>query len=113
MEKIRYTRGPWIALPEEVDKNYIRIRGTNIGGRYKIANVITPVYENVHDREAVETRANARLIVSAPDLLEALQCLFNNYKRLADSGDAGNWRLEDEPAGKKALNAINKALGKE
>ncbi|EPV8684058.1 hypothetical protein [Enterobacter hormaechei] len=113
MEKTRFTRGPWIALPEEVDKNYIRIRGTNIGGRYKIANVMTPVYENVHEREAVETRANARLIASAPDLLDALQCLFENYKQLADSGDAGNWRLEDEPAGKKALHAINKALGKE
>ena len=60
-----------------------------------------------------EQRANARLIAAAPELLEALQCLFDDYKELADSGDAGNWHIEDKPAGKKALHAIAKALGKE
>lgn len=56
---------------------------------------------------------NKRLKEMSSDLLDALQCLFEHYKALADSGDAGNWRLEDEPAGKKALHAIAKALGKE
>jgi hypothetical protein len=46
-----------------------------------------------------------------PDLLEALQELFAHYKQLADSGDAGNWKLEDELVGKKAMLAISKALG--
>jgi hypothetical protein len=68
-----HTEGPWVALPEECDKPYIRIRGTVLGGRYKIANVLTPVYEGVHEREAKETRANARLIEAAPELLTTLK----------------------------------------
>jgi hypothetical protein len=69
----KHTSGPWKVLPEECDNSYIRIRGTVLGGRYKIANVITPVYPGVPEFEAQETRANARLIAAAPDLLEALK----------------------------------------
>ena len=73
MSEFKGTPGPWEIKPEEVDKHYIRIRGTQLGGRYKVANVLTPVYEGVHEREAKETRANAHLIAAAPELLEALQ----------------------------------------
>jgi len=69
----QHTKGPWRLLPEECDKPYIRIRGTQLGGRYKIANVLTPIHPGVHEDEADETRANARLISEAPDLLEALR----------------------------------------
>ena len=41
----QHTPGPWASLPDECDKPYIRIRGTQLGSRYKIANVLTPVYE--------------------------------------------------------------------
>jgi hypothetical protein len=78
-EMSKHTPGPWAVLPEECDKAYIRIRGTTLGDRYKIANVITPMYEGVHEREAMETRANARLIAAAPELLEAL-------KRIKETG---------------------------
>jgi hypothetical protein len=71
--ELKHTPGPWAALPEEADKPYLRIRGTRLGGRYKIANVIEPCYEGARQIEAEESRANARLIAAAPDLLEALR----------------------------------------
>ena len=73
--KRKYTKSPWKALPEECDKPYIRIRGTRLGERYKIANVITPVYDGVSSKEAEETRANAKLIEASPLLFEALENL--------------------------------------
>jgi hypothetical protein len=45
------------------------------------------------------------------ELLAALELLFVGFKGLADSGDAGNWRLEDLHCGKVALSAIKKARG--
>jgi hypothetical protein len=72
MSKQAHTRGPWQQLPEEVDKSYIRIRGTQLGRRYKVANVLTPTYEGAPEQEAEQTRANAHLIAAAPDLLQAL-----------------------------------------
>lgn len=75
MSEFKHTPGPWQTLPEECDKPYVRIRGTMLGCRYKIANVLTPVYEGVHAREAIETRANARIIAAAPELLEALRSI--------------------------------------
>ena len=57
--------------------------------------------------------ANAKLMAAAPDLLDALIGLFESYKQLADSGDAGFWRLEDTTEGRAATKAIKKALGRE
>ena len=68
MKKFKFTQGPWRVLPEECDKTYIRIRGTRLGERYKVANIITPVHEGVLPLEAEETRANARLIKASPDM---------------------------------------------
>jgi hypothetical protein len=45
------------------------------------------------------------------ELLAALEVIFLGFKMLADSGDAGNFRLEDLHCGKVALNAIKKARG--
>lgn len=108
-DEFKGTKGPWQVLPEEVDKPYIRIRGTIIGHRYKVANVLTPVYENVHAREADETRANAKLIVAAPELLEALRQLRDYVEDVcAVSSDDCH---EDHPLN-LASKAIKKALGK-
>lgn len=87
----KHTAGPWSVLPEEVDRPYIRVRGTQPGGRYKIANVPTPVYDGVLDREADETRANARLIAAAPYLLNVV-CEMEAFSEAAmnDCIDAGD-----------------------
>lgn len=85
-----HTPGPWTTLPEECDKPYIRVRGTVLGGRFKIANVLTPVYEGVHQREADETRANARLIAAAPDLVFQLLAAANYIDALG--GDSKTYR---------------------
>ena len=69
----QHTPGPWKSLPEEADKPYIRIRGTALGRRYKIANVMDPTYNGATDQDFEETRANARLIAAAPEMLEVLQ----------------------------------------
>lgn len=58
-----------------------------------------------------EAVANARLIAAAPEMYEALKALFESYKELADSGDAGFWSLEDTLEGKQALAALSKAEG--
>lgn len=84
----KHTPGPWRALSEECDKPYIRIRGTKLGGRYKVANVLTPVYDGVHQREAEETRANARLIAAAPEMLEALEGVLRVADRATVEFDA-------------------------
>ena len=69
----QHTPGPWKSLPEEADKPYIRVRGTALGRRYKIANVMDPTYNGATDQDFEETRANARLIAAAPELYAALE----------------------------------------
>lgn len=104
---MKHTPGPWEMKPEEVDKPYIRIRGTQLGGRFKIANVLTPVYDGVPEREAKETRANAQLIAAAPELLEALQLCEEFMSQLPSTGFDGLARIEG------ARKAITKALGEQ
>jgi hypothetical protein len=67
MSKLKHTPGPWEIKDIENDANYIRIRGKKLGFRYKIANVIAEF-----SNEIDESKANARLIAAAPDILEIL-----------------------------------------
>lgn len=103
---VKFTPGPWVVSTE---------RRVEIGCDW---HWIGP--EDWHTRtarcvgyfgEEEEQEANANLIAAAPDLYEALDALFKDYKQLADSGDAGNWSLEELEVGKKALAALAKARG--
>lgn len=42
----------------------------------------------------------------ADELHGALEALFASYKMHADSGDGGNWRVEDMDEGKRAMRAL-------
>ncbi len=78
----KFTKGDWAMLPLENDKEYIRIRGSVLGGRYKVANVIDlKEHHNEEykwcklDRE--ESLANAHLIAAAPKMYEILKMLLD------------------------------------
>ena len=101
----KHTPGPWQILPEEVDKNYIRIRGTVWGGRYKVANVPTcetTGHTKIDDRNVTETQANVQLIAAAPELLEALEDYVKVHEFLGHA---------DRPHYQAAIKAIAKAKG--
>jgi hypothetical protein len=90
----KYTEGPWQIMPEEVDRDYIRIRGTRLGQRYKIANVLTPTHPGVSSKEAEETRANAALIVTSPRLLACIKdirIIISDGAQLGFNCKEGDW----------------------
>jgi len=77
--KLEHTQGPWQVLPEEEGVPYIRIRGTVLGGWYKVANVHMETHESLgeawNEKAKRESRANARLIAAAPEMLAELEWL--------------------------------------
>lgn len=87
---------PWRATPNNYGDGLWTVQDDNGFG------VFTDVTED--EARFIVTACNAHY-----DLLEALKRLFEDYKRLADSGDAGNWALEDMNVGRQALAAIQKA----
>lgn len=65
-----HTSGPWRVVPQDLYKPYIGVRGTRLGLRFKIANVLSPNYDGALPCEAEETAANARLIAASPTMYE-------------------------------------------
>ena len=105
-QKPKHTPGPWqfyADLPS-TEPNWHIV--TNASRMRVLANV------HIEPGNAMDL-ANACLIAAAPDLLKALRALFDDYKALADSGDAGFWKLEETPEGQQALAAIARATGKQ
>lgn len=73
------TKGPWTLLPAEEGKDYMRLRGTAPGHKYKIANIHDANYPNPVSRDVTEAQANAELIAAlrneAPALLDEVEAL--------------------------------------
>jgi hypothetical protein len=86
----KFTKGDWQLLPLEDDKEYIRIRGTVLGCKYKIADVDDMKHHHSQDKqwcklEREEAIANAHLIAAAPELYAMLDRYattldFDGYK---------------------------------
>lgn len=110
----KHTKGPWTLLPAESDKDYLRIRGTQLGGRYKVANVHQWRYEGMPDsirqHDDAESMANARLIAAAPELLEALKNLDDYVSNNISTDYPIGIDLNGKPF-KNARAAIAKATG--
>jgi hypothetical protein len=61
----------------------------------------------MHRADAMKQRID-NLQALNTELLNALKDLFADYKSLADSGDCGNWSLEEYPEGKAAIAVMQK-----
>jgi len=103
----KHTPGPWFVERLESTEGDFSVSTNPDPAALKCYTAVT-----VGGLSDGSEEANANLIAAAPDLLAALRALFDDYKRLADSGDAGNWRLEDLDEGKQALAALAKAEGR-
>lgn len=75
MKEFKGTKGIWRVKHSESKIAY-NVIGSIYGGKYKIARcpyIIRPNWEEINEMEKREALANAQLIATAPELLEALQ----------------------------------------
>ena len=102
-----HTPGPWIIQRSRtIRPNYALICGQDW---HDLANVVVRFSGDKEDDAT--GLANARLIAAAPETIKALEALLEMYVKLANSGDCGNWNPEEEPEGRAARHAIDKAMG--
>ena len=75
MTMSKHTPGPWTTPGTDGNE---RVISAQVKGRFRtIAHVYAPYADKV---ESVDERdANASLIAAAPDLLDALKCLVDNW----------------------------------
>lgn len=117
MSDNKHTPGPWEYAPStDAHGPYVSGPYGDVADCYTMTNPNHAAVVNGGDSQphhfcGEEADANARLIASAPELLEALEAMINNYVALANSGDCGNWDPEEEPQIIAARAAIAKARG--
>ncbi len=103
----KHTPGPW--------RHYTRPQpnGCPIVGTENGLMVAMMAHTVNQPEQADEAIANARVVSTAPELLDALKGMVAMYCDLVESGDAGYWDPEDTPEVKAARAAIAKAEGKD
>lgn len=104
MKEFKGTKGKWEVKHSELQDAY-NIIGTRLGGKYKIARC-----KYLGDYDKRETKINAQLIASAPELLKALYGIYLSVKAHPDYVFSKSQEFIDYV--ESAEEAINKALGK-
>ncbi len=102
---MKHTPGPWVIGTNDATDNEVIIRCDDVDGLAIATAVIDPIALDI-----AETDANARLISSAPDLLNALQMFLDEY---ANGSTGCDQDREARPEVKAARAAIAKATGNE
>lgn len=96
------SHGPWEVRPKENSRDYLRVRGTILGGRFKIANVCQPIPFGQESSEDDLTRANAAFISSCAGnaeagwratkaAIESLQQLYKTTRRYVIDPESPAW----------------------
>lgn len=104
MNNSQHTPGPWALEQEEV----WAITGPD-QGRLATLNWLKGVFPRQGRRNADEVRGNAHLIAAAPELLEALEEMFDLF--CGDGCMRENWDAHFVNAKSQARAAIAKAKG--
>ena len=111
---VSHTPGPWKLTGDSQRSPYFKIRGTRLGGKWKVANC--PFIPEVF-LDMAEAAANARLIAAAPDLLAALELMplehFADEQRDIDAAEFVDHANDFMNAMRAGRAAIAKALNPE
>jgi hypothetical protein len=104
----KHTQGPWMIYDDGDDEHSsdiinVWIDNRDGGDNYDIAAMLL-------DRPVGERKANARLISSAPDLLEALEEIVERFSKCGAGGGADDCRCYEDNQ-RVAEQAVAKARG--
>jgi hypothetical protein len=110
MKEFKGTKGKWAIVHSRTNPAF-NIVGTTLGGRHKIARVPYPIDINesseLNEKEKLEAEYNAKLIATAPELLDSLTKLVNSW---VSAGEALHILLQEQSY-INAKEVLNKALG--
>lgn len=100
----KHTPGPWTYTPQPVESNGFYIQTFDMSHRNTFIGEAGGGLQTPQ-----EIKANAKLIAAAPDLLEALEALMEEYENIGNTGDCGYFAADQQEVYIKAMAAIRKA----